>query len=302
MYKDYLDAIMKFYARKKAENDLPPRLLNPTPSKLRDECAAVFRTRFEKKDQPRLMSFFEVSEGVDILKAIERFDIDKFRPLNNYLKEMTEKTDDKNVELLGWLINFPKRPYNKHDFPGLDLNIEEEADLSNHVAYTKRNENLEQIEPLKTNFLKTASSVEKIAGLKSPDLAKRLKFLGGSFVIASGILAAVHFNSKDDKHCMVWINDRYQAISCDSSSGGGLIVPKDENVLRHMRRITRPDTLTAKDIRNVWYRKRRADSLDYFTMGGRDPLDPNVELKRMTIYILEKHLLKNELIDSAQGQ
>lgn len=300
MYKDYLDAILKFYEQKKAANDLPPRLLNPTPSKLRDECAAIYRARFEKKDRPRLQAFFEVNEGADILKAIERFDIDKFRPLNNYLREATEKTDDKNVELLGWLINFPKRPYNKHDFPAADLNRDEEAgDYCGEINNIKENENPEGENPLKGNFIPPVPPVDELIDPKSSGAGMRIKFLIGSFVIASGILAAVHLNKKDDKQCMVWVSDHYKLLSCDSSYKGGMILPRNEDLLRNMKRITRPDTLTTKDIGHVWYRKRRVDSADYFTMGGRDPLDPTTDLKRMTTYIFEKHLSK-EAADSAQ--
>ncbi len=42
---------------------------------------------------------------------IQRCDTDKFRPLVNYLRGRSESTDEKNIELLAWLIDFPGRPW-----------------------------------------------------------------------------------------------------------------------------------------------------------------------------------------------
>lgn len=51
----------------------------------------------------------------EVLSAsnIRRFDPDKFKPLVNFLKKNLN-TNEKNVELLAWLIDFPARPYSKY--------------------------------------------------------------------------------------------------------------------------------------------------------------------------------------------
>ncbi len=49
--------------------------------------------------------------GKSYLNHIRGFETDKFKPLDNYLKGHTERTDDKNLELLAWLIDFRHRPH-----------------------------------------------------------------------------------------------------------------------------------------------------------------------------------------------
>lgn len=61
-----------------------------------------------------LRSFLEKPDNEDISEsAIRRFDPDKFKPLNNFLKKGTN-TDLKNIELLAWLIDFRPRPYSNY--------------------------------------------------------------------------------------------------------------------------------------------------------------------------------------------
>ncbi|MCF3110243.1 hypothetical protein LL912_15775 [Niabella sp. CC-SYL272] len=55
--------------------------------------------------------FGEGDDQVAVLKAIKKCETDKFKPLRNFLKKETESTDDKNIELLAWLIDFKERPY-----------------------------------------------------------------------------------------------------------------------------------------------------------------------------------------------
>jgi hypothetical protein len=43
--------------------------------------------------------------------SIRKFDTDKFKPLGNFIKRNTADTEDKNVELLAWLIGYEPRPY-----------------------------------------------------------------------------------------------------------------------------------------------------------------------------------------------
>lgn len=97
-------------------------LVNPTPAKLRQECIVVFRGMLTE-DEPDpidlmlLRTFFERPGGEDIrLSTIRTFDIDKFKPLCNFLKGRTRNTSDKNLELLAWLIDFSLRPYTRYEY------------------------------------------------------------------------------------------------------------------------------------------------------------------------------------------
>lgn len=65
-----------------------------------------------------LTAFFKVdSDKHSILRAIHRCDRDRFRPLVNFINGITNRTDDLNIELLGWLIDFPNRPFRAEKYP-----------------------------------------------------------------------------------------------------------------------------------------------------------------------------------------
>ncbi|MBO9684850.1 MAG: hypothetical protein J7502_19630, partial [Flavisolibacter sp.] len=65
--------------------------------------------------------------------CIRHFDLDKFKPLSNYLKKGLN-TRDKNVELLAWLIEFEYRPFAKY----IDVLAGRGKDLSNLYVPKKR--------------------------------------------------------------------------------------------------------------------------------------------------------------------
>lgn len=307
MYKDYQDAILRCYEQKRVNNELSSPLLNPTPSKLRDECAFIYQSRFEKPDQKMLSSFFEVPDGSNILKAIEGIDIDKFRPLVNFLKEATGKTEDKNIELLGWLLDFQPRPYVMgHNYGnGKIINPRNtsrtDGGLDNGTA---DGEGLPTPFRLLPKFRSFIQHIYEWLG------RGRLGLRAGGLALL-GVITAIYFNNKesafgnaifDNRGCMIWTGDYYEQVSCDSTGIVGLVLPLDKNRLKNLRRITKPDTLTKKHIGNVWYRKRGGDSLDFFTAGGKDPVDLNGNLHPLSAYIFDKYLDKTSSSDSSSSR
>ncbi|MBO9592511.1 MAG: hypothetical protein J7599_06330 [Niabella sp.] len=88
-----------------------------------------------------LDSFFgEGNDQAAVLKAIKKCEIDKFRPLRNFLKKETESTDDKNIELLAWLIDFKDRPcdytksYNVDALEASGVQVEERIEEGDNEA------------------------------------------------------------------------------------------------------------------------------------------------------------------------
>ncbi|MDV3662424.1 hypothetical protein CMU70_18485 [Elizabethkingia anophelis] len=64
-----------------------------------------------------MKSFFELPTFEELrLSTIKNFDVDRFKSLNNFLKGNTHVTADKNIELLAWLIGFPRRPYFSYEY------------------------------------------------------------------------------------------------------------------------------------------------------------------------------------------
>ncbi len=43
--------------------------------------------------------------------SFEKVDLDKFKPMGNFLKRKTKSTDRTNLELIAWLIGFESRPF-----------------------------------------------------------------------------------------------------------------------------------------------------------------------------------------------
>ncbi len=112
MLDDYKKAVISDYHQKKVKGLLSLNLSYSTPAKLRHECLLVLNARPQVKDEKIIRDFFSL--GVisnDYTDRIERFDPEKLKPLDNYLKGKTVSTEPRNIELLAWLINFEPRPY-----------------------------------------------------------------------------------------------------------------------------------------------------------------------------------------------
>ncbi|KAA8484050.1 hypothetical protein BDE36_3573 [Arcticibacter tournemirensis] len=59
-----------------------------------------------------MQDFFERKVDADgYERVIRQFDTERFKPLCNFLKRRTNNTDEINIELLAWLIDFQPRPY-----------------------------------------------------------------------------------------------------------------------------------------------------------------------------------------------
>lgn len=129
---NYRFEVLQLFERKKASGELSINLTYPTPAKLREECYLLFTSkRYNKADISILKSFFECPLEEEIRASrIKRFDIDKFRPLRNFLK-LGINTQEKNVELLAWLIDFKLRPYSRYvDTVGLSgLQVSKAGDI-----------------------------------------------------------------------------------------------------------------------------------------------------------------------------
>jgi len=112
MFEDYKEKVILAYQKKKEANAISINLLRPTPGKLRNECLSVFGERSLLKDEKTLRLFFGPKDKLaDYGQSISKIEIDKFRPLINFLKRRTNVTDERNIELLAWLIDFEPRPY-----------------------------------------------------------------------------------------------------------------------------------------------------------------------------------------------
>ncbi|MBE9602280.1 hypothetical protein [Pedobacter sp. MC2016-24] len=112
MLDDYKKAVILDYHKKKDQRALSSNLVYPTCKKLKEECLAALRSRTLKKDEKIIRDFFNNGEeSNDYSHSINRFDRDRFKPLDNFISGETNVRDERNIEILAWLIGFERRPY-----------------------------------------------------------------------------------------------------------------------------------------------------------------------------------------------
>ncbi|RYG28479.1 MAG: hypothetical protein EOO01_39690, partial [Chitinophagaceae bacterium] len=259
MYKHYQEAILKYYEERKSKGDLSLNLQQPAPSKIRDECAQVYQSNPNRRDVSTFISFFEIKEGADILKVIERFDIDRFRPVVNYMKRVTAETEHKNLELLALLLNFPGRPFDKNK--NYDVEASQDVRPPDPIPPPTNpiTENPTSIQPLPQEPGHVFSIRVFIQRINEWLDKRKLQFRVGG-IAALGLVTAIYLDNKGSSaygnitpgnaSCMIWTGDRFLQISCDSNVRKGIKVPLDKERLQNLFRITTPDTLKKEHIKN----------------------------------------------------
>lgn len=309
-FSDYSKLVTAAFYKKLANRELPRFVSQTTPAKLKRECIEVFQHRHLKKDERVLSNFFgELKEDQSFISSIKRTDREKFKPLNNYLKKSTEKTDDKNIELLAWLIDFPYRPYSI----GMNVVLSEEELFLIRGNEKQREEPIDKavvsisvIENLPTAFEATIEEggsneidQEQSTHKKTiPPAPFNSSFLKKKNIFVFSLLLAgfsgvfYFFNQQNKNGCMYWNNDHYEKVACNELPKGRFIVPQNESI--GLRRITKPDTISEKSIGKVYYIKD-TNKIYYFTQGGNYPLDPKRSLKKLSSYIFNKYKLRQTI-------
>lgn len=253
MFADYQSQVILAYQTKRDAGKLSPYLMLPTPAKLKDECLAVCQERYLKKDEQFLRSFFEPREDkTAYMQVIRSADIDKFRPLCNFLRNSTTATSDRNVELLAWLIGFEPRPFQ----------IDREYAAANSRTF------MEQIITSPKKFNRSWYA-----------LLLLIPLIGGSYWLW-------------DNHnigCMIWTKDHYQSVSCNQKNGELSVIATDTGRLSHFRKINNPDTITSRSLGKIWYIKLNGD-IEYYTAGGPHPIHNERQLHPLTLYMLNKYI------------
>lgn len=112
MLSEYKKAVLNAYQKKKNEGQISINLVGLSPKQLRNECINVYKERPSDEDEEILRSFFGSRHITpSYTEIIESIDIDKFRPVKNFIVGKTTKPELRVVELLAWLIDFKPRPY-----------------------------------------------------------------------------------------------------------------------------------------------------------------------------------------------
>lgn len=278
MFADYKTLVIRDYQRKKRSSLLPLSLVKPSPAELKELCKAICNERFTRKDEKALKAFFgNFSDMESCLKAIDRFENDRLKPLANFLEGRTSDTKDKNIEVLAWLIDFEPRPYEfgrKYDATEPSQTDPVTIDPGDGAEQGSANGTAPPKAPTinwKKLVISSAAAFILLAGFY---------WLGANKPTASIIIG--------HQACMYWHEDHYEPISCQDHADT-LVVALDSSRLTHFRKITRPDTITAHSIGKIWYARYRKD-YEFYTSDGLHPMDPNLRLRPLTEYIIAHHI------------
>ncbi|MGC4103760.1 hypothetical protein [Ferruginibacter sp.] len=200
--------------------------------------------------------------------------------------------------MLAWLLDFPKRPYDDGYNYELIYPIESEKSKKDKIESdsvdTTDKEDGSNIIDTTTESLSPNQILKKNSNTIDP---KRKWKIAGVIGILLAIIGGGYYSTRgsNSQQCMIWMDDHYERIACDSSVPGKLVIGVEENILNKLRRIKQRDTITEKHIGSIWYKKRSKDSIDYYTYGCPDPLNPKRDLDRLTDYMYNKYLSDNSV-------
>lgn len=278
MFGEYRLEVLEDYTKKKASNGLAFNLIHVTPAKIKAECLEVFDTRFQKKDEKLLISFFGQREiESDYRSAIKQSEADKFKPLSNFLKASTQNTDEKNIELLAWLIDYEPRPYKPQSIKSYPVKTSHEAANS------------------PTTFPDYATPSSRPINFGKVGVIISLLVL----VVIAPFL--VHYYSKagvsptrlpitGQEQCMFWTGDHYQPVLCSEKVGKTPVYALDRQKVDRLKMIMRPDTITKKSVGHIWYAKING-KIEFYTADGYHPIYTSRRLRPLSLYIYSKYVL-----------
>jgi hypothetical protein len=296
MFPDYQAQVLLSYQKKREAGELSLNLLLPTPAKLREECLATLRDRYVKKDEKTLKMFFEPkSNEVDYMQLIRKSDADKFRPLVNFLKGKTDGPEDKNIELLAWLIDYEPRPYQFR--PPEPISVQQPAEIKKDVLNEAPGE--AKVIKLVTTTDGSENSVTQLPKSNNKKRARSVMILtialaivgAGAYIlwIINKTTTAHSFTSQLSGSCMYWSDDHYESVPCDQKPSGRLVLALDTLKLYHFKLIGDNDTVSPNSIGKVWYFKT-GRSLELYTDSGSHPVHIERRLRPLTRYMWDKYL------------
>ena len=304
MFSDYKAAVVNSYQQKLKEGSLSLNLQQPSPAKLKKECLSVFGIRRTKNDLEILSQFFgHRSDEATYEAAIRTMDTDKFRPLVKLLIGKVKDTEDKNIALLSWLIDYYPRPYRfgySHTKTGTESEGNKEHAMKLSAFSTKELdaspmevEDIDQVSGMGTSHIPISQNkVNYFQKYKRQGLIGIGVLMASVVGISSGDSLKSSFSSmiSTKPPCMYWSENEYVAVSCEQKVPNVQVIAADDFKLEHFKRITRPDTLTYQDVGKVWYASVNKQ-IEFYTSAGEDPRLPGRQLRPMSKYIFEKYIL-----------
>lgn len=262
--------------RKKFEveqkGDFASFLLNPSRALLRELCVQRLKNNTSKEDLKTFSIFFGFEFEPTSLNKLKA-NTDKFRPIENFLKEETDLSQIEGINLAAILVDYQPRPYLKYDKS--DIEFDEKLSKESQSA--------------------TENSVVKISlsKIQKSNLKKKI----GIGVLAVLGIFSVGYTSKNlifpTKQCMQWQINQYENVDCDIKGivNFNEVIPVDEHQLNLKKIEVDSNTVFFKGKKVMVFYCKVNDKPEYFNQIGTHPETGQV-LKEVTPYIINKYVKK----------
>ena len=276
---EYKELVLEDYDRQMEAHLLPSELLVPTPAKIKAKVVKFCEqgSGLSTGDENILRSFVgERADAAAYRSAFQNGTADPFRQVVKVVAERSVNTNIKYVNLLALLIGYSLRPYH----PNLNPPAQEEKEMKDNL-------------PVKQDLKPTIPPIENGKNKTKKDSFKLLWVFAVVIVIALGWYlvsqkSSRHYTGREG--CMFWNEDHYEPIDCNYRP---ITAPRYKLKLEQVnnfKRITRPETLSYKSIRKVWYSNYKG-RVEFYTDSGANPLDTNFRVLPMTKHAYEKYVL-----------
>lgn len=143
MTEEYPELVLSTYKKMRDNGELYTILPKETTAALKNACLKVYDSRYNLEDADILSVFFNVDKmKCDFRKVISEVKSDYFKALYNHIRDETD-TNERNSDLLAWLINFKPRPSGSY-YKNLRENIkltEKSGEKTTEVIIDNTNQN-----------------------------------------------------------------------------------------------------------------------------------------------------------------
>jgi hypothetical protein len=289
MPEDYQDIVLAAYKKIKNKGKLHAILPEETTTRLRKACLKVYNSRNNPNDIDILSTFFKVDKMKcdDFRKVIHDSEPDDYRALWKHIKGETETTDERNSNLLAWLIDLEPRPRSSYYYSSAEKTIK--------IGGTP----IDELFPSSKTPPNGDTKQPETKQPKGPEFLPRfypryitiscivLLFIGTTSFAVWERWNKIRLPEPNEKF-MYWDEDHYEPIKDGKQNVGAPIIPLNKRTLTQQQKITLPDTLTSYSIGKVWYKGHGKDH-EFFTDSGAYPQDLQRVLKPLTNNILTKY-------------
>lgn len=292
-FEGYKSAVKSKYHSYKLEEPTGI-LLNPSPAQLRNLCLILFDNSLSVNDENTLRVFLNVKEGEDLRRAIEKFEIAKFRPIISFLIGEKDSDNSGRIELAAILVNFEKRPYNKflrNELAIKETNIIPEGPSQDMIEEESLVDVVEKLQPRSFVVNSTNDTVRGKPKIK-------IVYLVSAFCLFVLMMGLIVWNFYDKSDCMVWNKDHYEEVPCEKVSNtmtllSPIVMRKEEGLISNFKKIKACDTTSFFKMGKprIWYGKSFDGTYECFTAPGLHP-ETGKTLRPITQYMIERHILK----------